>query len=153
MFPFTIEVHVVKQTSIVFFYWWAKCRCVRVPWKLCCGIVTLQRAQFRVSAWTDGLFEALTPPICAVTSSTYLFGWTDHGAVTATSGANPQTEAPWPSSLPCQRHDAAPSVNHTSCRALRHYIPVAPGRCASRANSGASKVSSGDSYGDCSYRG
>ena len=41
--------------------------------------------------------ERLPPPTCIVSSSTYLFGWTDHGAVTASRGANPQTEAPRPS--------------------------------------------------------
>ena len=57
---------------------------------------------------------------CVVSSSTYLFGWTDHGSVTASSGANPQTEAPRPSSVPCHEYDA-PSVDHC--------IPVALEMC------------------------
>ena len=54
----------------------------------------------------------LPPPTCAVSSSTYLFGWTDPGAVPDSNGANPQTDAPRSSSLPCQRYDGAPSVYH-----------------------------------------
>ena len=72
--------------------------------------------------------KPLPPPTCVVSSSTYLFGWTDHGTVTASSGANPQTEAPWPS-LPCRRHDGAPSLYHTLRRTLRHCIPVALEMC------------------------
>ena len=32
--------------------------------------------------------EPLPPPTCVVSSSANLFGWTDHGAVTASNGAN-----------------------------------------------------------------
>ena len=32
--------------------------------------------------------KPLPAPTCVVSSSTYLFGWTDHGAVTASNGAN-----------------------------------------------------------------
>ena len=39
--PFTTEARVVRQTHSVFFYWWTKCRCVRVPSHVCCGKVAL----------------------------------------------------------------------------------------------------------------
>ena len=63
-----------KANAQRFFYWWTKCRCIRVPSKVAfvCAL-----------AQTD-----CPPPTCVVSSSTYPFGWTDHGAVTASSGAN-----------------------------------------------------------------
>ena len=83
--PFTTEARVVRQTQrFFFFYCWSKCRCIRVPSKACGGKVALQRARLRVRACT----ERLLSPCHHVSSSTYLFGWTDLGARTASSGAN-----------------------------------------------------------------
>ena len=92
-----------------------------VLWESC--PVTRPRSCARLHRQT---VKPLPPVTCVVSSSTYLFGWTDHGAVTA---ANPQTEAPRPSSLPGPRYDGAPSVYHTQRRALRHCIPVALEMC------------------------
>ena len=39
-------------------------------------------------ACTDRLESPCHHPTCVVSSSTYLFGWTNHGAVTASNGAN-----------------------------------------------------------------
>ena len=46
--------------------WWAKCHCIRLPSKVCCGKVALQRANMTV--------KPLPTPTCVVSSSTYLFG-------------------------------------------------------------------------------
>ena len=57
-----------------------RCRC---PWERC--PVTPSPSCGRLHRQT---VKPLPPPTCVVSSSTYLFGWTDHGAVTASSGAN-----------------------------------------------------------------
>ena len=107
-----------KRTAF-FFYWWATCRCMRVPSQVCCGKVALQRARLRVGACTDRqTVEPLPPPTCVVSSSAF--------CLVAT---NPQTEEPRPSSLPCQKYDGAHSVYHTQRCALRHCIPVALEMC------------------------
>ena len=57
-----------------FFYWWAKCRCMHVPSKVCCGKVAQKRARLRVGACTDRLLSpchhppvsCLLPRICLV---------------------------------------------------------------------------------------
>ena len=44
--PCAIEARVVRQTSSGSFYLWAKCRCIRVPSKLCCALLSV-RGVFR----------------------------------------------------------------------------------------------------------
>ena len=67
-----------KANAQVFFffekYWWAKCRCIRVPSKACCGSCALQRAHLRMSRLQRQTGKPLPPPTCVVSSSTYLFG-------------------------------------------------------------------------------
>ena len=61
-----------KRTAV--FYWWAKCRCMRVPSQVCCGKVALRRARLRVGAYTDRLaspcqhrhVSSLRPRVCLV---------------------------------------------------------------------------------------
>ena len=101
---FTIEARVVRQTHSVFFFWWATGRCMRVPSQVCCGKVALQRARLRVDACSDRLLSPCHPPTCVVSSSTYLLGWTDHGAVTASNGAN-TTKIRWQQGQKDQTND------------------------------------------------
>ena len=59
-----------------------------MPSQVCCGEscpVTRSPSCARLHRQTG---EPLPPPTCVVSSSTYLCDWTDHGAVTATNGAN-----------------------------------------------------------------
>ena len=86
--PFTTEARVVRQTHSGFLLvgqvplyacavasaLWESCPVTRSP---SCG--GLHRRTVEV--------EPVPPPTCVVSSSTCLFGWTDHGAVTASSGA------------------------------------------------------------------
>ena len=87
--PFTTEARVVRKTHCFFFFLLVgqvplyACAVASVLWESCpvtrspsCGSFDRQTV------------EPLPPPTCVVSSSTYLFGWTDHGAVTASSGAN-----------------------------------------------------------------
>ena len=74
---------VVKRTHSVF-YWWAKCRRIRVSSLVCCGEV----AMYSCARLHRQTVKSLPPPTCVVSSSMHLFGWTDHGAVTASNGAN-----------------------------------------------------------------
>ena len=77
----------MRQTYSVFFHWWAKCRCIRVPSKVCCGTncpVTGSPSCERLHRQT---VKPLPPTTCVVSSSTYPSGGTQHGAVTASNGA------------------------------------------------------------------
>ena len=72
-----------------FLNWWAKCRCLGVPSKFCCGRVSCPVTRLpscgRLHRQT---VKPLPPPTCVVSSPTQMFGWTDHGASTTSSGAN-----------------------------------------------------------------
>ena len=67
--PFTTEARVVRQTDSVFFffYWWPKCRCMRVPSQVCCGKVALfgwtDRGAVTVSSVSNPQTEAPRPSL------------------------------------------------------------------------------------------
>ena len=66
---FTTEARVVRQTHSVFFYWWAKCRCMRVPsanvlWESCLVSRSLSRGRLHRQTVKP------LPPTCVVSSTT-----------------------------------------------------------------------------------
>ena len=100
---FTIEARVVRQTHSVFFSGGPRavvCVCRR---KCVVGSCPATRSP-SCGRLLRQTIEPLPPPTCVVSSSTYLLGWTDHGAVTASNGAN-TTKMRWQQGQKDQTND------------------------------------------------
>ena len=68
--------------------------------------------------------KPLPTPTCLVSSSTYLFGWTDHGAVTTSSGAN--TTKRWSQQGPKDQTNERRGFCHLGVRFVRFFLRHSP---------------------------
>ena len=59
-----------------------------MPSKVCCGVSCPVTRSPSCECMHRQTGKPLQPPTCVFSSTTYLFGWTDHGDVTASNGAN-----------------------------------------------------------------